>query len=77
MTAAAAADAAADSVPGWAATLLVDVAVIRTTVEALDRARLDQEARIRKLEGWRWLILGAATAGGAGVGQLLDLLKTT
>lgn len=34
----------------------------------------DHETRIRAIERWRWLIAGAATAGGAVLAQVAPLL---
>lgn len=63
----------AEPVPGWAVQLLVSVAEIRRDLAPV----ADHETRIRSLERRAWLLAGAAAAAGAGVGQLLDLMKTT
>ena len=60
----------AEPVPGWAVQLLVAVAEIRRDLAPV----ADHETRLRALERRAWLLFGAATAAGAGAGQLLDLL---
>lgn len=64
-------------VPAWAAQLLVDVAVIRANLAPLVVRVDDHEARLRSLERRAYTLAGVATLAGAGVGQLLDLLKMT
>jgi hypothetical protein len=76
MSAAPAADIEApadgEPVPGWAVRLLIDVAVIKTGMSLVT----DHESRLRALERRAYMLAGVAVLGGAGAGQLLDLLKT-
>lgn len=60
-------------VPSWAVQLRVDVAVIVASMTALN----DHETRIRSLERKAYTLAGFASIAGAGLGQLLDLLKGT
>lgn len=60
-------------VPAWATQLLVDVAVIKSALWPIK----DHETRIRSLERRAYTLAGVASIAGAGLGQLLDLFKTT
>lgn len=66
-------DVPAEPVPGWAVQLLVDVAVIKSTLAPIK----DHETRIRSLERRGYLLAGGAAVLGAGGSQLLDLIQTT
>jgi hypothetical protein len=62
--------AKAEPVPAWAMQLLVDVAVIKSSLEPIK----DHEARIRSLERRSWSLAGVSTLGGAGLAQLVNFI---
>ncbi len=63
-----------DQIPGWAIELIRQVErlneKIPTHVDWVERNIKDHEERLRKLEQFRWLLLGVAIASG-GVGATL------
>jgi hypothetical protein len=63
-----------DQIPGWAIELIRQVErlneKIPTHVDWVERNIKDHEERLRKLEQFRWLLLGVAIASG-GVGAPL------
>lgn len=48
---------------------------IETKLDMMVPTNADHEARIRSLEKYKWLLVGAAGALGGGVSTLLDLLS--
>lgn len=63
-----------EATPAWAVTLLVDVAVIKTTTTSSAVAVQDHETRLRALERRAWALSGAAALTGAGISQLVTIL---
>lgn len=63
-----------DQIPGWAIELIRQVErlneKIPTHIDWVERNIKDHEERLRKLEQFRWLLLGVAIASG-GVGATL------
>lgn len=46
------------------------LAVMDTKLDILIEQRSDHEIRIRRLERWMWLVLGAGLAGGGAAGTV-------
>lgn len=64
-----------DQIPGWAIELIRQVErlneKIPTHIDWVERNIKDHEERLRKLEQFRWLLLGVAVASG-GLGAALS-----
>lgn len=50
------------------------LAVINTKLDLLITTRDDHEIRLRKMEQFKWVIVGVATAAGAAAGRLTGVL---
>ncbi len=57
--------------------LLVSFARVEGKLDALTAARDDHETRLRTLEAWRWVQLGASAVSGGAVAGIVKLLSGT
>ena len=52
----------------------VQLAIINTKLDVLIEQRLDHEGRLRRLEQFKWVMVGAAAAVGGIAGRLANLI---
>jgi hypothetical protein len=52
----------------------VQLAIINTKLDVLIEQRLDHEGRLRRLEQFKWVKIGAAAAVGGVAGRLASLI---